>query len=68
MDFSAINKQASNSFHRQRNILKKLAQGQEIQCDSCNKPLSLNLNNNDDNKGLISCQAGCTHILLELGG
>jgi hypothetical protein len=67
MDFSEINKKASESFHQQRNILKKLAQGRTIKCEVCNMPLNLNLNTNKADKGHVNCKKGCTDIMLELG-
>ena len=43
MDFSNLNKKASDSFHKQRNMLKQLAQGKTLKCEKCNTVLTLDL-------------------------
>lgn len=67
MDFSKLNKKASDSFHKQRNMLKKLAQGKTLKCEKCNGVLTLNLATTEAGKGVIRCKQGCTDIILELG-
>ncbi len=41
MDFSALNKKTSDSFAKQRNMLKKLAKGQTMHCETCKGVLTL---------------------------
>lgn len=67
MDFSGINKKSSESFHKQRNMLKQLAQGKTLRCEKCNGVLLLDLATNQPGKGLVKCNQGCTNIVLELG-
>lgn len=67
MDFSALNKKSSDSFAKQRNMLKKLGKGQTLYCEVCKGALTLNLKTDQPGKGVVSCAKGCTDILLELG-
>ena len=67
MDFSALNKKTSDSFAKQRNMLKKLGTGQTLYCEVCKGALTLNLKTDQPGKGVVSCAKGCTDILLELG-
>ncbi|WP_409424074.1 MULTISPECIES: hypothetical protein [unclassified Pseudoalteromonas] len=68
MDFSGLNKKASNSFHKHRTMLKQLAQGKTLKCEHCNSVLTLNLATSESSKGVIQCKQGCTDIELEIGG
>ncbi len=68
MDFSGLNKKASNSFHQHRTMLKQLAQGKTLKCEHCNGVLTLNLATSESGKGVIQCKQGCTDIELEIGG
>ncbi|MBQ4801059.1 hypothetical protein J8L73_18360 [Pseudoalteromonas sp. MMG006] len=67
MDFSNLNKKASDSFYKQRNMLKQLAQGKTLKCEKCNGVLTLDLATSESGKGLVKCKKGCTDIALELG-
>lgn len=67
MDFSQLNKKASDSFHKQRTILKKLSQGKTLYCEQCGEVLTLDLATNEPGKGVVKCKKGCTDIILELG-
>ena len=67
MDFSAVNKKTSDSFAKQRNMLKKLGKGQTLYCEECRGVLTLDLKTDQPGKGVIRCAKGCTDILLELG-
>jgi hypothetical protein len=67
MDFSDINKKSSDSFHKQRNMLKQLAQGKALKCEKCNGALFLDLATSEPGKGLVKCNKGCTNIILDLG-
>ncbi len=64
MDFSHINKQTSNSFHQQKNTIKKLMQGKTILCSHCNHPIKLYLPEDKQANG-ARCDKGCTNIALE---
>ncbi|WP_404342213.1 hypothetical protein [Pseudoalteromonas mariniglutinosa] len=66
MDFTTLNKKTSESFSKQRNILKKLAKGQTIHCESCNGVLTLDLLTNQAKQGVVRCQKGCTEVILDL--
>ncbi|MFT7681241.1 hypothetical protein [Moritella dasanensis] len=67
LDFSAINKSSSNSFHEQRNTIKKVCLGKTVLCPVCQQPLKLlpPKNKNDASKSGVSCVKGCTFIELE---
>lgn len=67
MDFSGLNKKASDSLHKQRNMLKQLAQGKTLKCEKCNGVLTLDLATSEPGKGIVKCKQGCTDIILELG-
>ncbi|MBH0058928.1 hypothetical protein I6F65_18455 [Pseudoalteromonas sp. SWXJZ94C] len=67
MDFSVLNKKTSDSFHKQRNMLKKLGQGKTIKCEKCDGVLKLDLATDESSKGVVKCKQGCTNIMLELG-
>ncbi len=67
MDFSGLNKKASNSFHKHRTMLKQLAQGKTLKCEHCQGVLTLNLATSEPGKGVIQCKQGCTDIELEIG-
>ena len=67
MDFSKLNKEASNSFNKHRTMLKQLAQGKTLKCEHCHGVLTLNLATSEPGKGIIKCQQGCTDIELQIG-
>jgi len=67
LDFSAINKSSTLSFKAQRNLIKKLGQGQTVLCKHCLKPLKLTALTSavsEDETG-VRCAKGCTDIVLE---
>jgi len=64
LDFSAFNKNASNSFHQQRNQIKKVLRGDTVLCEHCNKPLALIAS--DKEHAQIGCTKGCTLINMDL--
>jgi len=67
LDFSAINKSSTLSFKAQRNLIKKLGQGQTILCEHCQKPLKLTALTSADSEHEtgVRCVKGCTDIVLE---
>lgn len=65
MDFSALNKKFANNFNNQKAVLKKLLKGGTVNCDTCNKPLNVALNNKDG-EFIVSCESGCTQLTLEI--
>ncbi len=67
MDFSALNKKSSDSFAKQRTMLKRLGKGQTLYCEVCKGTLTLDLKSEQLGKGVVRCAKGCTDILLELG-
>lgn len=66
LDFSAINKSAAKSFNAQRTVIKKIARGETVACDTCSLPLQLNVAEKE-NAGLF-CAKGCTQVYLEVEG
>jgi len=67
LDFSAINKSSTLSFKAQRNLIKKLGQGQTVLCEHCLKPLKLTALTSSDREQEtgVRCIKGCTDIVLE---
>ncbi|NQZ33644.1 MAG: hypothetical protein HRU06_20435 [Oceanospirillaceae bacterium] len=67
LDFSNINKTTTQSFKAQRNLIKKMAKGEQVLCEHCHQPLTLNapMANNKDIQTGICCKKGCTDIQLE---
>lgn len=64
LDFSQINKSSAQSFHKQKNLIKKIGKGQTVLCSVCQKPLKLTVAT-DAETGIV-CETGCTKIDLEL--
>lgn len=64
LDFSTINKSAAQSFIKQRNLIKRIGQGELVLCEQCSLPLSLNVSELTETG--IRCKKGCTDISLEL--
>jgi len=64
MDFSNLNKQSANSFHKQKNLLKKLMQGQLVNCPHCKQTIKLYLPEDNVKPG-ARCAKGCTDIDLD---
>lgn len=64
LDFSKINKSTAKSFIKQRNLIKRIGQGELVLCEQCGSPLSLNVS--ELTEAGITCQKGCTNINLEL--
>lgn len=67
MDFSQLNKKTSDSFYKQKNMLKMLTQGKALKCEHCGTLLMLDLVTDELKKGIIKCEQGCTSIELALG-
>ena len=65
LDFSALNKNAADSYHQQRNLIKKVCKGELINCQHCQ--LIISLIPAQDGIAFIRCNKGCTNIELELG-
>ena len=64
IDFSALNKSASNSFHHQRNQIKKVLRGDVVLCEQCKQPLTLIASDKEQAK--IGCSKGCTAINMDI--
>jgi len=64
IDFSQINKTAADSFNQQRNVIKRIAKGQTVLCETCDKPLTLTVLSEGESG--VQCSKGCTQINLEL--
>lgn len=65
IDFSQLNKKFAKNFNDQKALLKKLLQGKTVNCDSCNTPLTVILNE-QESEFQIGCKAGCTELRLEI--
>lgn len=64
LDFSAINKSAAKSFNEQRNLIKRIGQGETVLCTTCQQPLTLSVASNTEPG--VKCKNGCVSINLEL--
>ena len=63
-NFSKINKSSAKSFNKQRNLIKKIGQGQTVPCAICASPLKLTLSAAEE--AAVSCENGCIEISLQL--
>ena len=66
-DFSDINRDSAKSFVRQRNLIRDLCKGKQVNCPECHQLLSMiGPDNKKANKPPgIYCKKGCTSIELE---
>lgn len=64
LDFSNINKKSADSFHQQRNQIKKVLHGDTVLCEQCNKSLALISSTKE--QAIIGCKKGCTSIDMEI--
>ena len=65
LDFSVVNKETSQSFHKQKAMIKKVLAGKTVTCDTCLQPLFL-VPKNNEGQAYIQCKKACTHIELEV--
>ena len=69
MDFSQINKVSAKSFNQQKQLIKRLGMGQQIQCPECGQCLQLKVPGKQEQvcsqKYGIYCKRRCTDIELE---
>ncbi|MFY8352658.1 hypothetical protein AAEU29_19095 [Pseudoalteromonas sp. SSM20] len=65
IDFSQLNKKFAKNFNDQKALLKKLLQGKTVNCDSCNTPLTVTINE-QEGEFKIGCKSGCTELRLEI--
>lgn len=60
----SLNKVFSKSYNQQKQFIKKVMSGKVSTCPVCQQLLSVYLPGEGDSPG-ISCQKGCTDILLD---
>ncbi len=65
LDFSGVNKSTSQSFHKQKDIIKKVLSGKSVVCENCAQTLSL-VPKNAAGHAYVNCIKGCTNIELEV--
>ncbi|WP_191602430.1 hypothetical protein [Marinomonas algicola] len=65
LDFSVMNKETSDSFHRQKAQIKKVLAGKAVNCDRCQQMLLL-VPKNREGFAYITCKKGCSNIELEV--
>ncbi len=65
LDFSIVNKETSNSFHKQKSVIKRVLSGKKVACETCQQPLIL-VPTNQEGNAYINCKKGCTNIELEV--
>ncbi len=59
----SLAKLSSQSFHQQKNFIKKVLAGRIVQCPHCQKNLSVYLT--DQGESSIRCAKKCTDIALD---
>lgn len=59
-----FNKLTSDSFHKQKNFIKKVLGGKVTQCPTCQQSLSILMRDGDE-MSHIQCQKKCTDIELD---
>ena len=62
--FSSFNKITSDSFHQQKNFIKKVLAGKITQCPKCKQALKIHMSNTDE-QSTIYCIKKCTDIELD---
>jgi hypothetical protein len=62
--FKLFNKLTSDSFHQQKNFIKKVLSGRITQCPECHQNLTINMSNTDE-QSTICCAKKCTDIELD---
>lgn len=60
----AFNSQASDSYHKQRNFIKKVLSGRITTCPNCQQVLSITMSQSDS-PSIICCVNKCTDIELD---
>lgn len=60
----SFNKQTSDSFHKQKNFIKKVFAGKITQCSVCGQPLTIVMRDKNE-KSHIQCAKKCTDIELD---
>lgn len=65
LDFSVVNKETSDSFHKQKAVIKKVLAGKTLACETCQQVLVL-VPKNQEGHAYINCKKGCTNIELEV--
>ena len=67
LDFSNINKITAMSFKAQKNMIKNIARGNKIPCETCGQALKLTtpIKGVQGQKTGVFCGRGCTDIELD---
>lgn len=60
----SFNKLTSDSFHQQKNFIKKVLAGRITKCPQCQQNLTINMSNSDE-QSTIRCVKKCTDIELD---
>jgi hypothetical protein len=60
----SFNKITSDSFHQQKNFIKKVLSGRITQCPDCGQTLKINMSNTNE-QSTIRCANLCTDIELD---
>jgi len=63
--FAGLQKSSSDSFHRQKALLKKVMAGKKTACPACGQTLAL-VPGKSGEKLHVSCNKGCTDIELDI--
>jgi hypothetical protein len=65
--FKTLEKQSADSFHKQKNTIKKVLAGKIVNCLVCKKPLAFQDNLKQKNQpAQLKCAKGCTDIELDI--
>ncbi|WDD97924.1 hypothetical protein [Thalassomonas actiniarum] len=63
--FSQLQKNSSDSFHRQKSLIKKVMAGKKSICPVCGQTIAL-AQAKAGEKLTVSCKKGCTDIELDI--
>ncbi|WDE10680.1 hypothetical protein [Thalassomonas haliotis] len=64
--FAQLQKNSSDSFHRQKALIKKVMAGKNSACPVCRQTVAL-VPAKTGEKLTLSCKKGCTDIELDIG-
>ena len=64
--FKGLEKASSDSFFKQKNVIKQVLAGKSVNCLNCQQPLAFYRQGKSVEGGEICCAKGCTSIALDL--
>ncbi|GHE86827.1 hypothetical protein [Thalassotalea profundi] len=65
--FSDLSQQKAKAFNQEKNYIKRVLSGKDVNCRQCDKLLNIQFLN-DGTQLQLQCKNGCTDIILDLDG